>query len=333
MRELWGSPDVWNVKKSYVDIAAKIGVDEETVRNRVKHLRDTGFLLGYRLVPNPVLLGRTFANISIEFDDAESKKAAIPRLTRIEGVINIGSTYDRSVFVTLLANQDLDLYKLVADAGVKGEVSSSPELGLRTTTFRMTGLDWEIVSLLLRNAERKLDEIAQQLRVSTRTVKRRLNMMMKEAAIFTMPMVDLSKTEGISYRLRVESEEGKKSQVEKLVASKIGNIIFRASDSQNGSVFGFNGANVAEGSDILEWVRHQSGVKSASMTIAERVVYVFDWIESEVDKRAKMIAITETSAARKMQQTVATRTVAELSLRPNLGRGIVPGSDSPVAST
>ncbi len=119
--------------------------------------------------------------------------------------------------------------------------------------------------------------------------------MMKEAAIFTMPMVDLSKTEGISYRLRVESEEGKKSQVEKLVASKIGNIIFRASDSQNGSVFGFNGANVAEGSDILEWVRHQSGVKSASMTIAERVVHVFDWIESEVDKRAKMIAITETS--------------------------------------
>ncbi len=234
MRELWGSPDVWNVKKSYVDIAAKIGVDEETVRNRVKHLRDTGFLLGYRLVPNPVLLGRTFANISIEFDDAESKKAAIPRLTRIEGVINIGSTYDRSVFVTLLANQDLDLYKLVADAGVKGEVSSSPELGLRTTTFRMTGLDWEIVSLLLRNAERKLDEIAQQLRVSTRTVKRRLNMMMKEAAIFTMPMVDLSKTEGISYRLRVESEEGKKSQVEKLVASKIGNIIFRAAGREAG---------------------------------------------------------------------------------------------------
>jgi len=305
MRELWGSPDVWNVKKSYVDIAAKIGVDEETVRNRIKHLRDTGFLLGYRLVPNPVLLGRALASINIEFDDTESKKEAIPRLAKMEGVINIGSSYDRSVFVTLFASIAQDYSKLVADAGVRGEVSWVPGLGIRTTAFRMTGLDWEIVGLLLRYAEKKQDEIAKQLKVSARTVKRRLNMMMKEAAIFTMAMVDLTKTEGISYRLRVESQEGKKSQVEKLVASKIGNLIFQASDSQNGSVFGFNGANVAEGSDILEWVRQQPEVKSASMTIAERVVHVFDWIESEVEQRVKTEQVPDPSTVRKTGQMIA----------------------------
>src|SRR2546428_5666537 len=87
MRELWGSPDIWNTKKSYVGIAAKLGVDEETVRNRVKHLRDSGFLLGYRLVPNPDLLGRTFASLHIEFKDRESKQAAIPLLSSVEGVM------------------------------------------------------------------------------------------------------------------------------------------------------------------------------------------------------------------------------------------------------
>ena len=65
MRELWGSTDIWNTKKSYIEIAARLGVDEETVRNRVKHLRDVGFLLGYRLVPNPTLLGRVFASLRI----------------------------------------------------------------------------------------------------------------------------------------------------------------------------------------------------------------------------------------------------------------------------
>ena len=103
MRELWGSPDIWNTKKSYIEIAARLGVDEETVRNRVKHLRDTGFFLGYRLVPNPVLLGRTFASLRIEFKDRESKQEAIPRLALMDGVINIGSTYDKSALVTLLA--------------------------------------------------------------------------------------------------------------------------------------------------------------------------------------------------------------------------------------
>jgi DNA-binding Lrp family transcriptional regulator len=296
MRELWGSPDIWNTKKSYIEIAAKLGVDEETVRNRVKHLRDTGFLLGYRLVPNPVLLGRTFASLRIEFLDRDAKQAAIPKLARMDGIINIGSTYDKSALVTLLADRDQDFSKLVVGLGIDGEVSWVPGLGLRTTKFRMTRLDWEIVSLLLRDAERKLDEIAKQLKVSTRTVKRRLNMMMKETAIFTMPMVDLRKTEGISYQLRVQSEQGKKSEVEKSVIAKIGNVIFRASDSQNGSVFGFTGANIAEGNDILEWVKQQPAVKSATMTIAERVVQVFDWIESEVKKRVMTILIPEPSS-------------------------------------
>jgi DNA-binding Lrp family transcriptional regulator len=304
MRELWGSPDIWNTKKSYIEIAAKLGVDEETVRNRVKHLRDVGFLLGYRLVPNPTLLGRVFASLRIEFQDRESKQAAIPRLAEIDGVINIGSAYDTSVLVTVLADQGPDFSKLIVGLGVEGEVSWVPGLGLRTTSFRMTKLDWEIVSLLLRDAERKLDEIAKQLKVSTRTVKRRLNMMMKETAIFAMPMVDLRKTEGISYQLRVQSEQGKKSEVEKSVVAKIGDVIFRASDSQNGSVFGFTGANVAEGNDILEWVKQQPGVKSASMTIAERVVQVFDWIEREVERRVRIIPIHVPSSERKIQETI-----------------------------
>jgi DNA-binding Lrp family transcriptional regulator len=248
-----------------------------------------------------------FASLRIEFQDRESKQAAIPRLAQMDGVINIGSAYDTSLLVTVLADQDQDFSKLIVGLGVEGEVSWVPGLGLRTTSFRMTRLDWEIVSLLLRDAEKKLDEIAKQLKVSTRTVKRRLNMMMKETAIFTMPMVDLRKTEGISYQLRVQSEQGKKLEVEKSVVAKIGNVVFRASDSENGSVFGFTGANVAEGSDILEWVRQQPGVKAASMSIAERVVQVFDWIESEVERRLKTMLVREPSPERKMQETIGIR--------------------------
>lgn len=285
MRELWGSPDIWNTKKSYIEIAAKLGVDEETVRNRVKHLRDVGFLLGYRLVPNPALFGRAFASLRIEFKDRESKQSAIPQLTKMDDVINIVSIYDKSVLITLIADQAEGFSKLTVGVGVEGKVSWVPGLGLRTTKFRPTRLDWEIISLLLRDAERKLDQVAQQLKVSMRTVKRRLNMMMRETAIFAMPIVDLRKTEGISYQLRVQSEQDKKSGAEKSVAAKIGNLVFLASDSQNGSVFGFTGANVAEGNEILEWVRSQPGIISADMTITEKVVQVFDWLECFVQRQ------------------------------------------------
>src|SRR3989442_9631073 len=117
MRELWGSPDIWNIKKSYIEIAAKLGVDEETVRNRVKHLKDTGFLIGYRLVPNPALLGRTFASLRIEFQDRESKQVAIPHLAKAEGDTNIANTYVNCVLVTLLANHDQHFSQLIVGMG------------------------------------------------------------------------------------------------------------------------------------------------------------------------------------------------------------------------
>src|SRR5207244_11785509 len=109
------------------------------------------------------------------------KQMAIRQLAKIERVINIGSTYDKSVLVTLLANQDQDFSKLIVGTGVEGEVSWVPGLGIRTTKYHMAKLDWEIVSLLLRDAERKLDEVAEQLKVSKRTLKRRINLMIEDA--------------------------------------------------------------------------------------------------------------------------------------------------------
>ena len=307
MRELWGSPDVWNSKKSYTKIAERLRVDEETVRNRIRHLRESGFLLGYRLLPNPSLLGRSFGSIRIEFRDRESKKSAIPRLGEVEGAINIASTFDNSVLVTLMAGDIRDPSNLTAGLGIEGEVSWVPPVGLRTTSFRMTSLDWEIVSLLLRDAETRLDEVAEQLRVSTRTVKRRLNAMMEGTAVFTMPVVDLSKMEGVSYQLRIQTEQGKSSQVEKTVTARIGNVVFLAADSQNGSVFGFNGANIAEGNEILEWARIQPGVRSATMAIVEQVVQVFSWLEGEVAKRLREQQVQADNPSGKILEQIAPR--------------------------
>src|SRR5689334_12238419 len=101
MRELWGSPIQWNTKKSHLEVATKLGVDEETVRNRVNRLRQTGFLLGGRLVPNPMLLGRTSSSTFLSFNDSQSREHAISQLTRMDGVINIASIYDKSLTVTI----------------------------------------------------------------------------------------------------------------------------------------------------------------------------------------------------------------------------------------
>jgi DNA-binding Lrp family transcriptional regulator len=287
MKELWGSPGLWSQRKTYVEIAKKLGVDEETVRKRVKFLRETGFLLGWKLLPNPALLGRALYFVFLEFQNEDDKEQAIPKIAEREGVIVIANIYGSSLLVTMADDPKINSAKGVSELAQRAESFATPGMNLPgLLSFNMTKTDWQIVRLLLRDAERRVSEIAKETKLSTKSVNRRLNQMMDSRAIFIMPVVDLRKAGGISYHLLVEAKEGKKSQVNEVVSSKIPNLVFKAGAAKNDLIFGFNGTNIAEGSEILKLVKKVPEVQSARLNIVENVVHVYDWIEKEVERFA-----------------------------------------------
>ncbi len=289
MKELWGSPGLWSQKKTYVEIARKLGVDEETVRNRVKFLRDSGFLLGWRLLPNPALLGLASYFVSLEFQNEDEKEKAIPKIAEEDGVTVIANIYGNSLLVTMADDPKINSAKKVSELAEKAESFTTPGMNLPALlSFKMTKTDWQIAKLLLSDAERKVTEIAREVKLSTKSVNRRLYEMMNSRAIFIMPVVDLRKAGGISYQLLVEASDGKKSEVNEMVSSKIPNLVFRASAAENDLIFGFNGSNIAEGSEILKLVKKLPEVRSAKLNIVENVVQVYDWVEKEVEDRINL---------------------------------------------
>jgi DNA-binding Lrp family transcriptional regulator len=287
MKELWGSPGLWSQKKTYVEIARKLGVDEETVRNRVKFLKESGFLLGWKLLPNPALLGRTMYFVFLDFQNEDEKERAITKIAEQNGVLVIVNIYGKSLLVTVEQDPKIDSAKKVSELAENAESFTTPGMNLPgLLSFKMTKTDWQIIKLLLRDAERKVAEIAREVKLSTKSVNRRLNEMMNSRAILIMPVVDLRKSSGISYHLLVETSDGKQSEVDEAVSSIIPNLVFRASAAKNDLIFGFNGTNIAEGTELLKSVKKVPGVKSARLNIVENVVHVYDWIEKEVEKRA-----------------------------------------------
>ena len=294
MRELWGSPGLWNEKRTYVEVARKLGVDEETVRNRIRNLKDTGFLLGWRLLPNPTLLGCSSSFLFLELEDQDSKDEIISKISKMDGVMVIASIYGTSMLVTLLDDNEKSSEKKLIELGIKSETFILPGMNLPgLMPFKMTVTDWRIIRLLLDNAEKKASEIASEIKVSKKTVNRRISEMMNSRAVFTMPLVNLKKAGGISYQMIIQCEEGRKSEVGALVATKIPNLVFTASAAKNDLIFGFNGTNIAEGNDILKWAKNLPGVKAAKMNIVENVVHVYDWLAREVDKRTSKETLIE----------------------------------------
>jgi DNA-binding Lrp family transcriptional regulator len=290
MRELWGSPSLWNEKRTQVQIARKLGIDEETVRNRIKFLRESGFLLGWRLLPNPSLIDRESTFLYLELDgDEESKEHIISKLTKMEGVVNIASFYGQTLLITLYDDSKKSSAEKITKLGIRATPFIIPGMSVpNPLSTKMKSIDWQILRLMLRDAEKEADKVAKDLKISERTVRRRLSEMMTERAIFIMPIINLKRAGGIPYQLIILVEEDKKSEVDRLVASRIENLVFRASASKTGSIFGFTGANVAEGSEILNWVKKLPGVKAARMNIVEEILHVFDWLEGEVKTRANM---------------------------------------------
>src|SRR5260370_37680321 len=86
MREISSSPSQWNARRSYAEVARKLGVDEETVRNRLKMMREMGLLVGWRLVVNARLLALGASNLVLELDDPESMETAAARIRGEDGV-------------------------------------------------------------------------------------------------------------------------------------------------------------------------------------------------------------------------------------------------------
>ncbi|HZW55343.1 MAG TPA: AsnC family transcriptional regulator [Nitrososphaerales archaeon] len=48
----------WDIRQSYSRIARKLGVDEETIRRRIRRAEQVGLIKGGELILNPYLIGR-----------------------------------------------------------------------------------------------------------------------------------------------------------------------------------------------------------------------------------------------------------------------------------
>ena len=72
LKEL-GSPQVfqWNIRESYSKIAKRVGVDEETVRKRIRRAEKLGVIQGWVLAVNPSLIGCVDVYIDLEVGNPE----------------------------------------------------------------------------------------------------------------------------------------------------------------------------------------------------------------------------------------------------------------------
>jgi DNA-binding Lrp family transcriptional regulator len=277
----------WNVRESYANISRKLGVDEETVRLRMKRLKERGFLPAWRLMVNPLLLDQEAVSFELEVDVEERKARAVSQIKLVDGVTKIIDFRGKGLLVSLCSEEESLSRKIQLIESICG----SPKSAIWKSRFsppkvRMKKIDWKIVNAIREDPRMDLDDIAKLLGVSLRTVQRRLSAMKEGKAIYLSSSPKVDAVGGLmSCFLVFCPDHPKKKAVDNAIHSNFNRIGHSDFSPEDYSIFGRHCENPAEADRVLEKLKAFDGVQDARMQIMQEVILVQDWLKNEIDRR------------------------------------------------
>ena len=286
MREL-ASPGSfrWDVRESYSTIARKLGVDEETVRKRLKKAQLAGVLEGFHLIPNPHIFHMESSAIELDVEDSARKPEIVSQIKLLEGIILIVDFHGSRLRVVTYCESNQVLARkiqLISSICASREEVHWMEI-FPPCRARMKETDWLILSSLRREAKKRLVDVADEVHISTRTVKRRLEGMIEGNAFYLMPITSYEKSAVVTCSLTVSCPDvALKKAADLSIRSLLQRIVFSNTSAKRYSVFSVLCNNFGEAENIRKEIARVKGVDSVRMGIVRKVFFVPDWLDEQI---------------------------------------------------
>lgn len=181
-------------------VARKLGVHLELAKDRIARLEERGVITAYDVHPNPRLFGLADVTLHMEVG-AAAKEQVLAEALRLPGVVGVYDFIGSHVCVQTCYRSDDDLARSIESLGRLAAAPRPPaayfQRRLPVPPRALTGLDLRVLRALRRRARTPLPQIASEVGVSTRTVKRRLDRMTADGQFDVCADVDWSLIEGV----------------------------------------------------------------------------------------------------------------------------------------
>lgn len=299
----------WDVRISYSRLSNRLGVDAETIRARLRRMVEVGFLVGWQLVLNPSLLEREAAVIELRLGETPNKNAIITQLGLVEGVTLIEDFYGHELAVHLLfrgaetLDRQVDLIGRISGCG-------TPRvwiLGIPACNLSPTPTDWKIMHGLRRQARVRLSDLAQDLSLATRTVKRRVDRLAAGNAFYLDPVLDLKNAGGIRGRFWIVSDPAEKRNVDSKILAEVASVISTHTAPKEYSLFVTHCSNAFQIQDIFERLPKIPGVREVRANLEIGHLHVQPWLLGEIERKIPSIDKHRTRSAHSLAPKSASR--------------------------
>ncbi len=193
-------------------LAEATGAAVNTVKDRIAAMTEAGVIAGYRAFPNLRHLGLAAEAQYLRFPSAEAKDAALPRITAMEGVLEVHDFIGQGLCTDFSFRDEADRRAklgLLADCAQGAPLRRFYVREMPPVERPLTPLDWRLLAALRADPRAGPAELAGAVGVSARTAKRHLARLAAEGSVFLVPIVDPGKVEGLfMFELIVYLKEG-----------------------------------------------------------------------------------------------------------------------------
>jgi len=277
-------------------IGRKLGLDEKTVRVRVKKMEDDGFIKYYQAVPSLALFGiKLLKSYRLEAVNITTKHRVVENVQQIPYIIEATDYLGQSVALTIAGLSSDDIEQVVEQIVKRFELTKF-SLGagrIRGSSFNPEKLDWQIFQKLRYDALCGVKELAEKLSVTPRMIEYRIGKLLDSGALSIRAVINTQKQEGlIFYELEMAVEDAKQFSVIKELGEAYGERLWSVHTSSGGvlsaKLFGFS---LAEPEEAVVTALNLEGVKACTLLIFKETVeprrpnWIDDLIEQKMSAR------------------------------------------------
>lgn len=267
------APSNAKVRSSLRAIAARLRADDATVSHRYKKLLESGFLSVWSLLVNPAFFGYGLIDVMVDVQPESGKSDMIRKLKLINEITGLVSFYGKAISIVMMYNGDesrsrtIELISRITNAE---KIRQSRMPLPHSETKILTETDVAIIHSLSNNARKSSFLVAKELRLSSKTVRKRVDRLRKENTIFTFPILNIEGIPGlipiqISYTY---TNSDAKALVDRAVLSHYDANYLTGGfgDPETGQVVLAADAT-RDMQKSLDWAKSQPGIASARVDI------------------------------------------------------------------
>ncbi|MDE1854039.1 MAG: Lrp/AsnC family transcriptional regulator [Thaumarchaeota archaeon] len=291
-KSLLSGPDKFSphadTRKSFLSVARELGVDEGTVRGRLKRLEEDGFLRGWHVMINPGATSKLDVSLRVEVLPPSSKDDVIKKIRLLGGVYLIRSYHGSALAVELSCDDEYSMEKTtglisrIANADSVVRLVVAPGAG----PFRLDSDDLAIIKSMLDSPRKPFDKIAIETGLSPKKVMRKFQRMTDAGVLLVVRSLDYKKLKGmIAGNLRVIYDAPhSKSRVDKEVYAILGErVLVSHLRSPDHVAFSVMLENLSEQGQILNALKEIEGVGKAYLDLIEDTVEVYSTFRQQVE--------------------------------------------------